>query len=70
MEQLLPILGQEFLKPIVRQEVTKKSDLLFCEIKNLKATGRQTDNGLVVLKDSEAVLEERPSTQNPNIQPI
>ena len=63
MEQLLPILGQEFLKPVVKQEVIKKSDLLFCEIKNLKATGRQTDNGLVVLKDSEAVLEERPSTQ-------
>ena len=62
MEQLLPILGQEFLKPFVKQEVIKKSDLLFCEIKNLKATGRQTDNGLVVLKDSEAVLEERPST--------
>ena len=63
MEQLLPILGQEFLKPIVKQEVMKKSDLLFCEIKNIKATGRQTDNGLVVMKDSEAVLEERPSTQ-------
>jgi len=63
MEQLLPILGQEFLKPVVRQEVIKKSDLLFCEIKNLKATGRQTDNGLVVLKGSEAVLEERPSTK-------
>ena len=63
MEQLLPILGQEFLKSVVRKEVIKKSDLLFCEIKNLKATGRQTDNGLVVLKDSEAVLEERPSTK-------
>jgi len=63
MEQLLPILGQDFLKPVIKQEVTKKSDLLFCKIKNLKATGRQTDNGLVVLKDSEAVLEERQSTQ-------
>ncbi len=63
MEQLLPILGQEFLKSVVRKEVIKKSDLLFCEIKNLKATGRQTDNGLVVLKNSEAVLEERPSTK-------
>ncbi len=63
MEQLLPILGQEFLKSVVRKEVIKKSDLLFCEIKNLKAIGRQTDNGLVVLKDSEAVLEERPSTK-------
>ncbi|MCP4579602.1 MAG: GIY-YIG nuclease family protein [Deltaproteobacteria bacterium] len=64
MEQLLPILGQEFLKPVVKNEVrTKRSDLLFCEIKGLKATGRQTDNGFVVLKGSEAVLEERPSMQ-------
>ena len=64
MEQLLPILGQEFLKPLVKNEAkSKKSDLLFCEIKGLKATGRQTDNGFVVLKGSEAVLAERPSTQ-------
>jgi len=37
--------------------------LLFCEIKGIKATGRQTDNGFVVLKGSAAVLKERPSTQ-------
>lgn len=64
MEQLLPILGQEFLKPVVKNEAkARKADLLFCEIKGLKATGRQTDNGFVVLKGSEAVLAERPSTQ-------
>jgi hypothetical protein len=64
MEQLLPILGQEFLKPVVKNEAkSKKSDLLFCEIKGLKAKGRQTDNGFVVLKGSEAVLTERPSTK-------
>ncbi|MBW1937335.1 MAG: GIY-YIG nuclease family protein [Deltaproteobacteria bacterium] len=64
MEQLLPILGQEFLKPVVRNEVkSKKADLLYCEIKGFRATGRQTENGFVVLKGSEAVLEERPSTQ-------
>ena len=64
MEQLLPILGQEFLKPVVKSEAkTKKSDLLYCEIKGLKASGRITDNGFVVLKGSEAVLAERPSTQ-------
>lgn len=64
MEQLLPILGQEFLKPVVKNEARgRKSDLLYCEIKGLKATGRQTDNGFVVLKGSEAVLTERPSTQ-------
>lgn len=64
MEQLLPILGQEFLKPVVKYESNKnKSNLLYCKIKNLKATGRQTDSGFVVLKGSEAVLTERPSTQ-------
>jgi hypothetical protein len=64
MEQLLPILGQEFLKPVVKKGTkSKKAGLLFCEIKGLKATGRQTDNGFVVLKGSEAVLNERPSTQ-------
>jgi hypothetical protein len=62
MEQLLPILGQEFLKPITEQKL-KKSDILFCEIKGLKASGRQTENGFVVLKGSEAVLKERPSTE-------
>jgi len=64
MEQLLPILGQEFLKPVVKNEIkSNKTNLLFCEIKGLKASGRQTDNGFVVLKGSEAVLNERPSTQ-------
>jgi hypothetical protein len=64
MEQLLPILGQEFLKPLVRTDLKlNKQDILYCKIKNVTATGRQTDNGFVVLKGSQAVLEERPSTQ-------
>ena len=64
MEQLLPILGQEFLKPVVKKEAkAKKADLLYCEIKTLKAIGHQTDSGFVVLKGSEAVFKERPSTQ-------
>jgi len=64
MEQLLPILGQEFLKPIVKNEVKwSKIDLLFCENKGAQATGRQTENGFVILKGSTAVLKERPSTQ-------
>jgi hypothetical protein len=62
MEQLMPILGQEFLKPLVKAEgKLKRQDLLRCEIKDVKATGRQTDNGFVVLKGSQAVREERPS---------
>lgn len=64
MGQLLPILGQEFLKPLVKHEAkNSKSNFLYCEIKGLKAKGKQTDNGFVVLKGSEAVLNERPSTQ-------
>lgn len=64
MEQLLPILGQEFLKPVVKNGIkSRKADVLYCEIKGIKATGRQTENGFVVLKGSEAVLTERPSTQ-------
>ena len=63
MEQLLPILGQDFLKPIRKEEPQKQEkNLLYCDIKNVGAKGKQTDNGFVVLKGSEAVLEERPST--------
>lgn len=64
MEQLLPLLGQDFLKPISKPEKKAvKLDLLYCAIKNVKARGKQTESGFVVLTDSEAVLEERPSTQ-------
>lgn len=63
MEQLLPILGLELLKPIVKSEDRmSESDLLFCTIKGLTAKGKQTDNGFVVLEGSEAVLADRPST--------
>lgn len=64
LEQLLPVLAQEFLRPI-RKGFTrgKKADLLFCEIKNVKAVGRPAENGFLVLKGSEAVLEERPSVK-------
>ena len=64
VEQLLPVLGQDFLKPVVKESVpVKASDLLTCTIKKVKATGRQTENGFLVLKGSEAVLEERPSVK-------
>jgi hypothetical protein len=64
VEQLLPVLGQEFLKPVVKFTVPPKpSELLSCAIKKVKATGRPTENGFLVLKGSEAVLEERPSVK-------
>ena len=63
IEQLLPVLGQDFLKPISKAEVTSENDILHCEIKKLRANGRQTENGFVVLEGSEAVLVERASTK-------
>jgi hypothetical protein len=64
VEQLLPVLGQDFLKPVVKLSVpVKSSELLTCTIKKVKATGRPTENGFLVLKGSEAVLEERPSVK-------
>lgn len=64
VEQLLPVLGQDFLKPVVQTTVPlKPSELLTCAIKNIKATGRPTENGFLVLKGSEAVLKERPSVK-------
>jgi hypothetical protein len=64
VEQLLPVLGQDFLKPVVKQTIpVKPSELLICTIKKVKATGRPTENGFLVLKGSEAVLEERPSVK-------
>ena len=64
VEQLLPVLGQDFLKPVVKLSVpAKPSELLTCAIKKVKATGRPTESGFLVLKGSEAVLEERPSVK-------
>jgi hypothetical protein len=64
VEQLLPVLGQDFLKPVVKQTVpVKPSEFLTCTIKKVKATGRPTENGFLVLKGSEAVLEERQSVK-------
>jgi len=58
--QLLPVLGVDAFVPLSAVS-TNKSDLLRSEIKGLKATGRLTSNGIVVLKGSQAVLEVRPS---------
>jgi hypothetical protein len=64
IEQLLPILGQDFLKPISMPGFkSEKAELLFCEIKDVKATGRLSSDGFLVFKGSVAVLEERPSTK-------
>ena len=64
IHQLLPVLGVELLVPsssIAAAAVEK--EMLYCEIKGLRARGHLAPNGFLVLKDSQAVLDERPSSQ-------
>ena len=64
IHQLLPVLGVEVLVPTtIIAEGTTELQPLSCEIKGLKAAGHLTPNGIVVLAGSQAVLNERPSSQ-------
>ncbi|MBL4584609.1 MAG: GIY-YIG nuclease family protein [Pseudomonadales bacterium] len=64
IQQVLPVLGVEaFVQTSSIIENETKQELLSCNIKGLKATGYLTPNGIVVLKGSEAVLEERSSAK-------
>lgn len=65
IEQLLPALGVEVLVPIAAlPESKEEARPLFCEISGLKATGHLTPNGIVVLSQSQAVPNLRPSAKN------
>jgi hypothetical protein len=62
--QLLPVLGVELLVTAAGKAATDaEKQMLYCEIKGLKARGRLTPNGFLVLKGSQAVLKERASSQ-------
>jgi hypothetical protein len=64
VNQLLPVLGVELLVPSSSLPTSEaERNLLFCEIRGLQARGHLTPNGLIVLKGSRAVLQERASTQ-------
>ena len=64
IHQLLPALGVEVLVPTTAQAVAvTELKTLTCEIKGLKAKGHLTPNGMVVLAGSQAVPNERPSSQ-------
>lgn len=64
INQLLPVLGVELLVPSSSPPTSEaERNLLYCEIRGLKAQGHLTPNGLIVLKGSQAVLQERASTQ-------
>ncbi len=62
IHQLMPVLGADALLPIgLAPGGRAEKEILFCEIKGLKATGYLTPTGLVVLTGSHAVLKERAS---------
>ena len=59
--KLLPVMGTSLFS---MPEISEKSsgDRLICKIKGLMAYGNRTDNGFLVYKESEAVLEDRKSS--------
>lgn len=62
--QLLPVLGVELLVSASGKASTDtEKEMLYCEIKGLKARGRLTPNGFLIMKGSQAVLTERASSQ-------
>lgn len=62
LQQLLPALGVEVFVPTFSPSKTStEPNVLYCEIKGLKANGYLTPNGLVVLAGSQAVLTPRES---------
>lgn len=64
IHQLLPVLGSEVLTPIGGPAPTGIGpSVLQTEIKGLIARGRRTPTGFVVLANSQAVSEPRPSAE-------
>ena len=63
IEQLMPVLGHDFLQAVAPTKAMHKAILLTCAMKGVKANGRPTEKDFVVTKGSEAVLKERPSTK-------
>jgi hypothetical protein len=62
MCQLLPVLGVDLFVPASAAPIGARA-VLVCEIKGLKARGYRTPNGFLVLRDSEAVVRERASSE-------
>lgn len=62
--QILPVLGIEsFVKTGGNEKPGIDTEILTCSIKNVRAKGYLTPNGMVVLAGSEAVLKERASAK-------
>ena len=63
VHQLLPVLGIELLVPTAKKpETSDAQEELVCRIKGLEARGYLVPNGFLVLQGSQAVKEDRPST--------
>jgi hypothetical protein len=63
VNQLLPVLGVELLVAVAgKAEADAEKEMLYCEIKGLQARGHLAPNGFLVLKGSQAVLNERASS--------
>jgi hypothetical protein len=63
--QLLPVLGIDLLIEVSskRKNGGASQEILYCEIKGLRARGYPSPNGFLILKGSEAVYDERPSVE-------
>jgi hypothetical protein len=64
IHQLLPVLGSELLTPIGgTQSSDESTPFVQTEIKGLVARGKRTPAGFVVLANSQAVIDPRPSAE-------
>ncbi len=64
INQLLPVLGVELLVPSSPAAVgASGKEVFLCEIKGIKARGHRIPNGFLILNGSQAVLQERPSSE-------
>jgi len=64
MQQILPVIGIEAFVPTASiSDEGEHEELLSCNIKDLRSQGYLTPNGIVVLKGSQAVLQERTSAK-------
>ena len=65
IRQLLPVLGSDILAPIAEPSATaQRGGMLHTKVKGAEGQGQRTANGFVVLRNSTAVLQERPSAEN------
>lgn len=65
--QLLPVMGLNIFKSNAALPKSNKATL-YLKIKGLAAKGIRTSNGFIVFKDSQAVLEHRPSAKRAKLK--